>query len=169
VPCGFSEAESVGVPMTFRRPAFTIGTKRDEEAEMMRTIVVGYDGSEAAKRALERAAELVEGGRLTVVAGVPLTPHSGRGPGPTVDPAEKSERERDLDEAAAFAAEKGVEARTVFGHGDPAEAIVAEARDLGADLVVVGTRGRNVVSRAILGSVSTRVVHDAPCDVLVVR
>jgi nucleotide-binding universal stress UspA family protein len=44
--------------------------------------------------------------------------------------------------------------------------VAAEER---ADLVVVGTRGLNLAQRALLGSVSTKVVHHAHCDVLVVR
>jgi nucleotide-binding universal stress UspA family protein len=46
---------------------------------------------------------------------------------------------------------------------------VRQASDEGADLIVVGTRGLNVAQRALLGSVSTKIVHHAACDVLVVR
>ena len=47
--------------------------------------------------------------------------------------------------------------------------IVQEAEESGADLIVVGTRGLNAAKRLVLGSVSTNVVHHAPCDVLVVH
>lgn len=53
--------------------------------------------------------------------------------------------------------------------GEPGLAIVAAAEELGVDAVVIGTRGRGAVKRALLGSVSTHVVHNAPCPVLVVR
>jgi nucleotide-binding universal stress UspA family protein len=53
--------------------------------------------------------------------------------------------------------------------GNPAEVIVQEAEDSGADLIVVGTRGLHATKRLFIGSVSTNVVHHAPCDVLVVR
>jgi nucleotide-binding universal stress UspA family protein len=134
----------------------------------MSTIVVGYDGSESAKRALERAATLANGGPVTVVSAVYLHAPAVRG-GPVIDPAEEAERKRELDEAKAILAAKGVAANTVVGHGDPAELLAAEAKDIGADLIVVGTRGLNLAKRAVLGSVSTKVVHEAPCDVLVVR
>jgi nucleotide-binding universal stress UspA family protein len=60
-------------------------------------------------------------------------------------------------------------ARYIEGHGSPADVIVDEAEDNGADLIVVGTRGLHAGRRLLLGSVSTKVVHHAPCDVLVVR
>jgi nucleotide-binding universal stress UspA family protein len=65
--------------------------------------------------------------------------------------------------------ERGLKATLVEGHGDPARAIVEAASDGEADLVIVGTRGQGALARAVLGSVSSKVVHDAPCDVMVVR
>jgi nucleotide-binding universal stress UspA family protein len=135
----------------------------------MRSIVVGYDGSETAKRALERAAEVAEAGAtITVVSAVRVHAAAGRGGGP-VDPDEVSERRHELAEAKTLLGEKGIEPNLVEGHGDPADVIANQAKEGGADLVVVGTRGRNVAARVLLGSVSTKVVHEAPCDVLVVR
>ena len=55
-------------------------------------------------------------------------------------------------------------------HGiDVGEAIVEEARGVDADLIVVGSSGKNLAERIVLGSVSSKVVHGSPCDVLVVR
>lgn len=135
----------------------------------MRNIVVGYDGSDTAKRALERAAELAtDGASITVVSAVHVHPAAGRGAGP-VDADEVSERRHELADAETLLGEKGIKASLVEGHGDPAEAIIDQARESGADLIVVGTRGRGPAARMLLGSVSTKVVHEAPCDVLVVR
>jgi len=47
-------------------------------------------------------------------------------------------------------------------------AIVDAARETGAELIVVGTRGRSVAARTLLGSVSAKVVERAPCEVEVV-
>lgn len=51
----------------------------------------------------------------------------------------------------------------------PAEAIVACARDVEADLIVMGTHGRNAIGRLLLGTVAERVVRTAPCPVLTIR
>jgi nucleotide-binding universal stress UspA family protein len=136
----------------------------------MSRIVVGYDGSDAARRALERAAALADGTEVTVVSVVHMLRPVGRGPGPEpLDPEEVARRDRALEESRELLAERGVAARTVEGVGDPAAVLVEEAREWGADLIVVGTRGLGLGERIVLGSVSTKVVHHAPCDVLVVR
>jgi nucleotide-binding universal stress UspA family protein len=57
---------------------------------------------------------------------------------------------------------------TALRFGDPAPAIVEYARDHDIDLIVMGTHGRTGVSRALLGSVTERVVRSAPCPVLAV-
>lgn len=53
--------------------------------------------------------------------------------------------------------------------GSPAQAIVEEAEQWGADLIVVGSHGYGFWKRMFLGSVSNAIVHHAPCSVLVVR
>ena len=53
--------------------------------------------------------------------------------------------------------------------GAPARVVVDEARDWGADLIVVGSHGRGFWGRLTLGSVSDAIVHHAPCSVLVAR
>jgi nucleotide-binding universal stress UspA family protein len=56
----------------------------------------------------------------------------------------------------------------VIGH-PPARGILTVADDIGADLIVTGSRGRGAITSAVLGSVSTEIVHGARCDVLVVH
>lgn len=53
--------------------------------------------------------------------------------------------------------------------GNPAESICEVARDLQADVIVLGSRGRGLFRQALLGSVSAAVVKHAPCPVLVIR
>lgn len=52
--------------------------------------------------------------------------------------------------------------------GDPAEEIVKTAEKEGVDLIILGT-GKNIVDKRLLGSVSEKVVHSAPCTILLVR
>jgi nucleotide-binding universal stress UspA family protein len=52
--------------------------------------------------------------------------------------------------------------------GGPALVLIETAREVAADLLIVGRQGRDFVARTLLGSVAQRVVQQAPCDVLVV-
>jgi nucleotide-binding universal stress UspA family protein len=58
---------------------------------------------------------------------------------------------------------------TLIRSGEPAEQIVRAAIELGADLIVIGGRGRGAIEAILLGSVAYRVLHHAPCPVLVTR
>ena len=131
-------------------------------------IVVGYDGSDPAKRALQRAADLAANGdRIVVVAAAEPHARTGIETGSHLDPSEFEQRRGDLEEAQRLLSERGIDAEPVEAHGDPGTAIVEAAKD--ADLIIVGSRGLNPVQRILLGSVSSKVVHRAACDVLVVR
>jgi nucleotide-binding universal stress UspA family protein len=113
-------------------------------------ILVAYDGSETAERALDTAAQLVGyGSTLTVVSVAPDGGHSMRG-------GFEDARERLL--------RRQVTATYVERVGKPADEIVQAARELDADLVVIGRR-----EPPAEGSVSAEVVRQAPGDVLVVR
>lgn len=57
----------------------------------------------------------------------------------------------------------------VLTEGPPAEAIVKYSEDQGADMIIMGSRGRTGIQRILLGSVAARVVHLAHCPVLIVR
>lgn len=63
----------------------------------------------------------------------------------------------------------GFEATDFLREGDPAHEIVAVARERGAGLIVVGSRGQTGLRRLILGSVARNVLLHAPCSVLIVR
>jgi nucleotide-binding universal stress UspA family protein len=131
-------------------------------------IVVGYDGSESAKRALERASSMAtDQDQVVVVAAAEVHARTGITEGARLDPSEIQQRADDLEEARAFLSERGIEAETIDAQGDPGSVIVEASKD--ADLAIVGTRGLNPVQRIVLGSVSSKVVHRAECDVLVVR
>ena len=154
-----------------------MGTHRpasaDSESGMRspyRNIIVAYDGSDGAKAALERAAEIAESGAaLTVVesvaADVPaLVPGAPRG----VAPERAADARQDLRRTVA-ALDSRLEASPWLVGGPAAEAILTVADDIGADLIVTGSRGRGRVKSALLGSVSTEILQGARCDVLVIR
>jgi nucleotide-binding universal stress UspA family protein len=63
----------------------------------------------------------------------------------------------------------GIPMTTYLRRGHPGEEIVACARDIGADLIVVGSVGKSQIERVLVGSVSTFVVTHSPVSVLVVR
>jgi nucleotide-binding universal stress UspA family protein len=136
------------------------------------SIVIGYDESDASKRALERAADLAKafGSKLLVTSVAPtLEPASGRGAG-GIDPTDTPEDHvEELKHARDYLAGVGVEAAYQAAIGEPADAIVQAANQHGADLIVVGTRELGTLSRLLGQSVSDSVAHHARCDVLIVH
>ncbi len=64
---------------------------------------------------------------------------------------------------------EGVEVEERFIVGEPASTIVDVAEEEGYDLIVIGNKGRSAINRFLLGSVTSKVVHHAPCNVLLVR
>ena len=115
----------------------------------MKTIVVGYDDKEPARRALEHAVEQGKssGARLVVLAVVemPLNPQGLQNygtlddsPAPTVPLEPPPELEAALAHARGVVEAAGVQADYVWSAGEPSSEIVDTARDQGADLVVLG-------------------------------
>jgi len=137
----------------------------------MKTIVVGYDETEPAERALDRAAELAQafGSKVIVTSVAPVMISIGRGVGaidPTDTPAEHRE---ELEQARAHLADKGIDVELQAAIGDPADTIVQLAEERNADLIVVGTREASVLERLLGQSVSAAVSRQAHCDVLIVH
>ena len=81
----------------------------------------------------------------------------------------EEEAHRMLKEVADAAATAGVTIETLLVTGLPFEDIVRVAKELPADLIIMGTHGRTAGAHALLGSVAERVVRRAPCPVLTVR
>lgn len=69
------------------------------------------------------------------------------------------------DEALSY----GVSAESNYEVGEPSHQLCKAAREWGADLIVIGRRGKSGLTEALLGSVSNYVVHHAPCSVLVIQ
>ena len=127
--------------------------------------MVGYDGSDAARRALGRAAEVAAEGAMIVV--LHATPSGDPARHETADPSAEGHGAVLLEEAKALLARRGHTPETRIALGDAAEKLVAAATETNADAIVVGRR--RAPTAHVLGSVSSKVVEQAGCDVLVVR
>ncbi len=137
----------------------------------MKTIVVGYDDSEASRRALTRAAQLAKAfeSQLVVTSVAPVTTSAApRSIG--ADPTESAgEHLAELGAARAYLESKDLAADYVEAMGRPGESILAAAQERSADMIVVGTREPGLLARLLGGSVSETVSHRAHCDVLIVH
>ncbi len=141
------------------------------------TIVVGTDGSPHGDEAVRVAGELASalGGRVHVVTGAHPISRAEWQQALNELPSEfwaavdlHEDSWQVLHEAArVLETDFGVEHEEHMVEERPADAIIGVAEREHADLIVVGSRGRGLGGRAFLGSVSTRVVHHAPCAVLV--
>jgi nucleotide-binding universal stress UspA family protein len=134
-------------------------------------IVLGYDESDAAKRALERAAEVTKalGSELIVTSVAPVMINIGRsaGPGDPTDPPEAHAEE--LAHAKSYLEGEGVQADYVPAMGEPAQTIAELAKERGADLIVLGTHEPGLLGRLFGQSVTETVAHKVHCDVLIVH
>lgn len=137
----------------------------------LQTIIVGFDETEPARRALERAADLAEafGAKLVVTSVAPILVGVARTAGP-LDSADPPEEHREqLEDARIFLDGRGIEADYVTAAGEPADTIVELAEQQDADVIVVGTREPGILERLLGQSVSERVAHHAHRDVLIVH
>lgn len=138
-----------------------------EEHGPFRTIAVAYDDTPEARAALRRAEEIARACRATIVVYTVAAPAAvvpgATGYTPAIPPqagaiVTRAVKSVDEDLAATGRALAGV----------PAGSIAEACEEVGADLLVAGSRGYGPVLRVLLGSVSTQLVHRAPCPVLVV-
>jgi len=143
---------------------------RSGEQRPFRTVLLATDLSpasdEAGRQAIALAASL--GARLLVVNVMDTRRVAGDGSHGRIDQA-RAEREALLLALVGRARAAGASAEFLIWTGDPGSAIASAAEAEGADLLVVGSRGRGGAERLLLGSVSDHLVRTAGCPVLVVR
>lgn len=140
----------------------------------MERILVAVDGSEIASRALKMAAEIArrfEARLTTVHVVIPLfLPQEGYGShSASLELSQRKSGEQLAQEAVTTAREYGVQADALTLWGAPADMILEASEAPDVSLVVLGSRGRGALSRALLGSVSDAVVRHAKKPVLIVH
>ncbi|HSG91851.1 MAG TPA: universal stress protein [Pseudomonadales bacterium] len=144
---------------------------------MYNSILVPHDGSDHAALAVELATTLLTGSApklhlLNVPEVAPGTTELRYWKGMLVD-GEPSEIERRAIELLN-AAEQSITRTDLDVRKDvfwipPAQAILRQAKELAVDAIVMGSRGRSDLAGLVLGSVSHRVLHTAPCRVILIR
>ena len=138
---------------------------------MVRRILIAYDGSDPAKRAFRLGLEMARlyEARLTLVSVVQLPEPATMVETTALLEAGTEHFENAFADLLSSADTSGVEMQTRVVAGHVAEQLVRLAAEEQADLIVIGHRGKSLIQRWLLGSVSKRVISYAPCSVLVVR
>jgi len=133
---------------------------------MYRTILVGYDGSGGGTDALAlaRGFAAIEGAELVLLAALELDPLAT--PADAYERAMAEARERLTASARALLGDGAFRLRTIGGVSAP-RALHEVAEDEDADIVVIGSTERGGLGRVLPGSVGERLLHGAPCAVLV--
>jgi nucleotide-binding universal stress UspA family protein len=139
-----------------------------------RHILVPHDFSDTAQHALSLAVDLASklGARVTVVHAYEIPSFAypdGVGLAAEVIGNIQRAARAALEGVAARIREPGVEVQAVLREGRAWSEINSAAKEVQADLIVMGTHGRQGLARALLGSVAEKVVRTAPCPVLTVH
>jgi nucleotide-binding universal stress UspA family protein len=142
---------------------------------MFKSIIVAYDGSDHANRALEIGIDLAKkyDAKLDIVEVIDTAMLTGMGLAPV--PAEVVDQiytkaKREVEMAKNKAIQAGL--TNVGGEtleGDPASSLLEYAGKNGGDLIITGSRGLSTLKRIVLGSVSSRIVQESKIPVLVVK
>ncbi len=134
-------------------------------------VVVATDFSDPSRHALEAAAHMFPGQRLTVFNAYEA-PLSGR----MMDSAAYQSQYREVVERECDAFLRNIakpdhwqQPHVLIEHGAPCELLREYVQEKAVDLVVLGTQGRGAVMEALLGSVAKRIVDEVHCDALVIR
>lgn len=142
----------------------------------LKTILVPVDFSDHSAKALDTAIDLAksfEGAEIELLHCYPIyvggvTPYGIVVP-ESFDRDCREAAQKQLDQWAEKVSSAGVVVRGTVTSRLPSEAIAAQADEIGADIIVMGTRGLSGLKHVLLGSVAERTLRTAPCPVLTVR
>lgn len=135
-------------------------------------ILFATDGSVHARKALDWVTDIAERRRAQVIivsAFEPISRDLGSPYREELMARRPAESQAIAVDAARVLEQNGIVHEEEILEGPAAEAILSVARARRCDLIVMGSRGRTRLEAALLGSVSHRVVQEAPCPVLIVR
>jgi nucleotide-binding universal stress UspA family protein len=149
---------------------------------MIEKILVPTDGSETSGKAAKYAYSLaaLSGGSVTLLnvinrgafIGKPTIP-AAQTPTHIVESLEdylRQAAEQEMRELEKLGDQKGIKTKFVIRYGHPVEEIIKEAEREKADLIVIGSHGKSALTAAVLGSVTSGVIHsDTKVPVLIVR
>src|SRR5208337_1578970 len=150
---------------------FKLDIAKDGETAMYQNIVVGFDGSVYSKSALMEVSNWIKrhGGNAVLVHAVFFDEEEfGTIP-------EQLDRRMDFGKKICHQAKEdilatfGINVESIICEGDPPDTVVEVAQANKADLIAIGTHGRKGLKKLLMGSVTSGVVANAPCDVLVVK
>jgi nucleotide-binding universal stress UspA family protein len=139
---------------------------------MFNRILLAYDGSDASKIALTKAADLAKASSAVLhILAVGRIPEYAQ----TVSEVEEAKEQANAfysnvtDEAIRNLSQRGITATPHMEFGKPGDVILRVAEDLKADLVVLGTNPHSALRRRFLGATVDKVVDHAHCSVLVIK
>ncbi|MBI4528772.1 MAG: universal stress protein [Deltaproteobacteria bacterium] len=139
---------------------------------MFRKVLLAYDGSEGAKLALKKAAEIAQAAHAELhILAVGRIPEYAE----TVSEVEEAKEQAKnyysniLDDAVNFLRQEGLSASVQIEFGKPGDVILRIAENLNIDLAILGTNPHSALRRRVLGATVDKVVDHAHCSVLVIR
>jgi len=141
-------------------------------------VVVGYDFSHSGREALFRAVALAKRAPFHVLhfvcviephSAIPAVPHHGKIDFAYAEKVQEALADLIGQELRETKASDRIHFYVHVRIGKPADEILAVAREIGADLIVLGTKGLTGVERLVLGSVAEKIVREAGCTVEVAR
>lgn len=147
---------------------------------LSKKILVAIDGSPQSDKAAEEAIRLAaqSGTKLRSQVFAVLVLPSLKPPSftdffpakpPTEEPDWQEKRDRLFYVVEKAASEASVALESLILYGDPAEELMQFAKEKGCDVIVIGSSGKGMVKRTVLGSVSTKVALQSQCSVYIVR
>lgn len=133
-------------------------------------VLIATDGSRFSNVAEKKAIDFAKsyGGELTIISVVDVPPEFYAESPKTVD--ELINKAKSYVDAVKRDAElSGVRVETVVKEGEAYRVITDTAKEIGADVIVMGSHGRTGLKRLLMGSVTEKVIGHTPCPVLVVK